>query len=67
MNSLLVPDSFNEECDFGVERTEIHIAPANRAQPEVCKRRTLPPASLQAHGRFALDNGDAKIKTILDD
>ena len=59
-------DSFREEGDFGIERMEIRIAPVNRPQPEVRKRRTLSPAAVQALGRFASDSGDAEIQAIFE-
>ncbi|MGB7452653.1 MAG: DUF721 domain-containing protein [Lysobacterales bacterium] len=59
-------DSFREECDLGIERIEIRIAPVNRPQPEVRKRRTLSPAAVQALGRFASDSGDAEIQAIFE-
>ena len=59
-------ESFREEGDFGIERVEIRIAPVNRPQPEVRKRRTLSPAAVQALGRFATDSGDAEIQAIFE-
>ena len=59
-------DSFREEGDFGIERMEIRIAPVNRPQPEIRKKRTLSPAALKALGRFASDSGDAEIQAIFD-
>ena len=59
-------DSFREEGDFGIERMEIRIAPVNRPQPEVRKKRTLSPAAVQALGRFASDSGDADIQAIFE-
>ena len=59
-------DSFREEGDFGIERIEIRIAPVNRPQPEVRKKRTLSPAAVQALGRFASDSGDAEIQAIFE-
>ena len=59
-------ESFREEGDFGIERMEIRIAPVNRPQPEVRKRRTLSPAAVQALGRFASDSGDAEIQAIFE-
>ena len=59
-------DSFREEGDFGIERMEIRIAPVNRPQPEVRKKRTLSPAAVQALGRFASDSGDAEIQAIFE-
>ena len=59
-------ESFREEGDFGIERIEIRIAPVNRPQPEVRKRRTLSPAAIKALGRFASDSGDADIQAIFD-
>jgi hypothetical protein len=59
-------ESFREEGDFGIERMEIRIAPVNRPQPEVRKRRTLSPAAVQALGRFATDSGDAEIQAIFE-
>ena len=59
-------ESFREEGDFGIERIEIRIAPVNRPQPEVRKRRTLSPAAVQALGRFATDSGDAEIQAIFE-
>jgi len=59
-------DSFREEGDFGIERMEIRIAPVNRPQPEVRKKRTLSPAAVQALGRFAADSGDAEIQAIFE-
>ena len=64
MISPQVLDSFREEGDFGIERIEVRIAPVNRPQPEVRKRRTLSPAALKALGRFASDSGDAEIQAI---
>ena len=66
MISPQVLDSFGEEGDFGIERIEVRIAPVNRPQPEVRKKRTLSPAALQALGRFASDSGDAEIQAIFD-
>ena len=66
MISPQVLDSFREEGDFGIERIEVRIAPVNRPQPEVRKKRTLSPAALQALGRFASDSGDAEIQAIFD-
>ena len=66
MISPQVLDSFREEGDFGIERIEIRIAPVNRPQPEVRKRRTLSPAAIKALGRFASDSGDADIQAIFD-
>jgi len=59
-------DSFREEGNFGIERIEIRIAPVNRPQPEVRKKRTLSPAAVQALGRFASDSGDAEIQAIFE-
>ena len=64
MISPQVLDSFREEGDLGIERIEVRIAPVNRPQPEVRKRRTLSPAALKALGRFASDSGDAEIQAI---
>ena len=66
MISPQVLESFREESDFGIERMEIRIAPVNRPQPEVRKKRTLSPAALKALGRFASDSGDAEIQAIFD-
>ena len=66
MISPQVLDSFREEGDFGIERIEIRIAPVNRPQPEVRKKRTLSPAAVQALGRFASDSGDAEIQAIFE-
>ena len=66
MISPQVLDSFREEGDFGIERIEVRIAPVNRPQPEVRKKRTLSPAAVQALGRFASDSGDAEIQAIFD-
>jgi len=59
-------DSFREEGEFGIERMEIRIAPVNRPQPEVRKKRTLSAAAVQALGRFASDSGDADIQAIFE-
>lgn len=59
-------ESFREEGDFEIERIEIRIAPVNRPQPEVRKRRTLSPAAVQALGRFAADSGDPEIQAIFE-
>jgi hypothetical protein len=59
-------DSFREEGDVGIERIDIRIAPVNRPQPEVRKKRTLSPAAIKALGRFASDSGDAEIQAIFD-
>jgi hypothetical protein len=59
-------DSFREEGEYGIERIEIRIAPVNRPQPEVRKKRTLSSAAVQALGRFASDSGDADIQAIFD-
>ena len=66
MISQQLLDSFREEGEFGIERIEIRIAPVNRPQPEVRKKRTLSPAAVQALGRFASDSGDADIQAIFD-
>ena len=66
MISPQVLDSFREEGDFGIERIEVRIAPVNRPQPEVRKKRTLSPAALQALGGFASDSGDAETQAIFD-
>ncbi|MGA9572419.1 MAG: DUF721 domain-containing protein [Lysobacterales bacterium] len=66
MISPQVLDSFREEGNFGIERIEIRIAPVNRPQPEVRKKRTLSPAAVQALGRFASDSGDAEIQAIFE-
>jgi len=59
-------ESFREEGDFGIERMEIRIAPVNRPQPDVRKKRTLSAAAVQALGRFATDSGDAEIQAIFE-
>jgi hypothetical protein len=59
-------ESFGEEGDFGIKRMEIRIAPVNRPQPEVRKKRTLSAAAVQALGRFATDSGDAEIQAIFE-
>ncbi len=59
-------ESFREEGDFGIERMEIRIAPVNRPQPDVRKKRTLSPAAVLALGRFATDSGDAEIQAIFE-
>ena len=50
MISTQLLESFREEGDFGIERIEIRIAPVNRPQPDVRKKRTLSPAALKALG-----------------
>jgi hypothetical protein len=64
MISQQLLDSLREEGEFGIERMEIRIAPVNRPQPEVRKKRTLSSAAVQALGRFASDSGDADIQAI---
>ena len=59
-------ESFREEGDFRIEHIDIRIAPVNRPQPEVRKKRTLSPAAIQALGRFASDSGDAEIQAIFE-
>ena len=66
MISQQLLDSFKEEGERGIERIEIRIAPVNRPQPEVRKKRTLSPAAVQALGRFASDSGDAEIQAIFE-
>ena len=66
MISQQLLDSFREEGEYGIERIEIRIAPVNRPQPEVRKKRTLSSAAVQALGRFASDSGDADIQAIFD-
>ena len=66
MISQQLLDSFKEEGEHGIERIKIRIAPVNRPQPEVRKKRTLSSAAVQALGRFASDSGDADIQAIFD-
>jgi hypothetical protein len=66
MISSQLLESFNEEVDLGIQHMEIRIAPFNRPQPEVRKRRALSSAAIQALGRFASDSGDAEIQAIFD-
>jgi len=66
MISQQLLESFIDEGESGIERIEIRIAPINRPQPEVRKRRTLSSAAIQALGRFASDSGDAEIQAIFD-
>jgi hypothetical protein len=66
MISQQLLDSFREAGEYGIERIEIRIAPVNRPQPEVPKKRNLSSAAVQALGRFASDSGDADIQAIFD-
>jgi len=66
MISQQLLESFREEGVAGIERIDIRIAPVNRPQPEVRKKRNLSSAAVQALGRFAADSGDAEIQAIFD-
>lgn len=66
MISQQLLDTFREEGETGIERMEIRVAPVNRPQPEVRKKRTLSSAAVQALGRFASDSGDADIQAIFE-
>lgn len=59
-------ESFNEEDITGIDKIELRIAPVNRPQPEVRKKRNLSPAAVQALGRFASDSGDEEIQAIFE-
>jgi len=59
-------ESFREDGVSGISQIEVRVAPVNRPQPEVRKRRTLSSAALQSLGRFASDSGDAEIQAIFD-
>ncbi len=67
MISQQLLDTFREEGETGIKRMEIRIAPVNRPQPEVRKKRTLSSAAVQALGRFASDSGDADIQAIFEE
>ena len=66
MISQQLLDTFREEGEPGIDRIEIRIAPVNRPQPDVRKRRSLSSAAVQALGRFASDSGDADIQAIFE-
>lgn len=58
--------SLREEGETEIEHIEVRIAPVNRPQPKVHKKRTLSSAAVQALGRFASDSGDADIQAIFE-
>lgn len=66
MISQQLLDSFKEEGVVGIARIDIRIAPVNRPQPDIRKKRNLSPAALKALGRFASDSGDAEIQAVFD-